>query len=237
MGSFMSLTLLEKRNKLVNVAKLFIVLDDILEVIWVNNYILSAEISCSEFLCSDASEANSFPNFGYVCPLGGIVSLNVFLIHNKHLGQFLIVLKFCENDFGSFVHFEIEAFVSNLHKICLVWLTNKVLKVNQAFFTALSICKNKLRVNCLLLERLACHQKIRNEVLVAIFVVRQRDDSQVHLWILSLNKTVDTFSKHVPVELSFTEFRVHFLLACLFSKLLCALDVVKFMQDDFDCLD
>lgn len=96
MSSFKSLTLFQKGDELSNVSKLFIVLNDIFEMIRVNDDIQSAKLGCSKLFGSYTGKANGFPNFWNIRFFGCIIGLNVLLVHDVDLGELLIVAKLGE---------------------------------------------------------------------------------------------------------------------------------------------
>lgn len=57
-GSLMAHTLLEKLDQLLHVSELLVFLDQVLQMVWLNDNIETAESSGLEFLSSDASEAD-----------------------------------------------------------------------------------------------------------------------------------------------------------------------------------
>lgn len=127
-------------------------LDDILQMIWVDDDVQTAELSSSEFLGSNTGEADSFPYLWDVGLLGGIVGLNVLLVHDKYLSKLLVISKFGEDDLSSLVHLGIEALVSDLLKISLIWLSHEVFHIDKALLTASSIGIDEFRINNLFFE-------------------------------------------------------------------------------------
>lgn len=53
-GSLVAHTLFKKLDQLLHVSKLLVLLDQVLQMIWLNNDIKTTESSCLEFLSSDA---------------------------------------------------------------------------------------------------------------------------------------------------------------------------------------
>lgn len=113
-------------------------------MIWMNDDIETTKLSSSKLFGSYTSKTDSLPYFWNVSFFSGIICLNVFFIHYENLGKLLVVAKFCEDNFGCFVHLVVEAFLSNLRKISLVWLSYEIFKFDQAFFSALGISINEL---------------------------------------------------------------------------------------------
>lgn len=125
-GSLEPLALLQKRDEFGNIAKLLVMLNDVLEMVWMNNNIQTAELCGSEFLGSDASKANSLPDFWNISLLGCIVGLNVLFVHDEDLGKLLVVSQLSEEDLGSLVHLGVKALISYLLKISLIRLSHEV---------------------------------------------------------------------------------------------------------------
>jgi hypothetical protein len=84
-------TLLEEEDKFLVEPILFIVLDQILKVIWENDNFHCAHVSSSKLLCSDANEAHLFPDARNVGLLGSLERCLILLKFNKYLSQLLVV--------------------------------------------------------------------------------------------------------------------------------------------------
>lgn len=233
-GSLESLSLFKKLDELSHVSELLIMLDDVLKMIWVDDDVQSAELSSSEFLGSDTGEANCLPDLWNICLLCGIISTDVFLVHDEDLSELLVVAKLSEQNLGSLIHLVVEALVTDLLKISLIWFSDEVLEVNEALLSAFGIGINEFRVNYLLLKGFPSHEEELNEVIEAVIIVSLSNDSQIHLRILSLDEAFDTFSQHVLVQLRLTELGPDLWFVGLLCKLLSTLDVVLFVQKHLD---
>jgi len=94
-------------------------------MVWVNNYVLTAQRSHPEFLGAHASEADCLPTFRYVNFLGGVECSLVLFKLDVGLGQLLEVMDFFVKDLTSKVKSLVEATVTRLLDICLIWLLDK----------------------------------------------------------------------------------------------------------------
>jgi hypothetical protein len=156
-GSLERHTLLKEQHQLFLITKLLIELQNILEVVWLHDNVLTAESSHTEFFGSNTGEANSFPYLGNVGFLGCIESSLVLLQFNVGLCEFLIVADALVQNLSCKVESVIEAAITTLLGICLIRLRNKALKIRKVSLSILGVGIDQLRVDSRILDALACH--------------------------------------------------------------------------------
>jgi len=96
-------------------------------MVWVDNYVLTAQGSHPEFLGAHASEADCLPTFRYVNFLGCVECSLVLFKLDVGLGQLLEVMDFFVKDLTGKVKSLVEATVTRLLDISLIRLLNKSL--------------------------------------------------------------------------------------------------------------
>ena len=96
-------TLLQKGDKLLIVAKLLVMLNEIFQMIWKDNDVQTTFAGCGKLLGSDAREAYSFPNLWDVSFLSRLECLNILLEHHLNLSELLVVSNSLEKNFGRYV--------------------------------------------------------------------------------------------------------------------------------------
>lgn len=153
----MAHTKLKEIHKLIIESEFFIMLDKILEMIWVDNNIKTTVGSSLKFLCSNTGEANSLPDFRNISFLGSFESLLIFAKHHIYLGKLLVISNSIEKKFSSVIELVMDTFLSNFLNISLIWVRDKVFKLTEIFISTFSIRKDKLRINDLLFEGLSGH--------------------------------------------------------------------------------
>jgi len=83
------------------VAKLLVECDEVLEVIRVDDDVLTAECCHAELLGSDTGEVHSLPDAGYVSLLGGLEGQLVLLQVDVGLSQLLVIADALVEDLSS----------------------------------------------------------------------------------------------------------------------------------------
>ena len=119
-GALEGHSLLQESHQFFLIAEALVKLDNFFEVVWVDNDVLATQAGHAEFLSANTSEANCFPNFGYVHFFGGVKCSLVFLKLDVGLSQFLIVVDAFEKDFASKIQSLVEATVTTLLYVSLV---------------------------------------------------------------------------------------------------------------------
>lgn len=99
-SSFKTDSNFKERNEFLPVSESLVVLDELFEVVRKDNNLLTAKTGHTEFLCTNTSEAYSFPNSGYISLSGSIISSLVFLEHDVSLSELLVVVDALEEDFS-----------------------------------------------------------------------------------------------------------------------------------------
>jgi hypothetical protein len=149
--SLESHALLKKGDKLLVETEFLVVLDEVLEVIWVDDDVETTEIGSSELLSSDASEADCFPNLWDISSLSSLISLGEIKKHDMDLGKFLVVADLGVKDFGSVEKLVVEASVTDYKNISLLWLSNKCLDITEVLVSTLSVREDEFLIDHLLL--------------------------------------------------------------------------------------
>lgn len=144
MSTLKANTLLEEQDKLFMETVFLVVLDQIFEVIWEDNNLQTAHVGSTELLGSNACEAHFFPDFRNICFLSSLECSLILLQFNENLSKFVVVSNMLIENLGSFVKFVVEASITTLENVCLIWFTNESLKFRQISLSALSICKDEL---------------------------------------------------------------------------------------------
>ena len=98
-------------------------------MIWLDDDSLSTEGSHAELFGSDACEADSFPDLRDVCLLGSIKGILELFEHHVGLRELLVVADSLEEDLSGKVELVVEATVTTLLNISLVWIANELLKL------------------------------------------------------------------------------------------------------------
>lgn len=152
-------------------------------------------------------------------------------------GKLLVVTSSLEEDFGGFVELGLEASLSNLGDVGLIWIRDEGLEFSHILVAAFGIGKDELGVDNFLFEGLSGHSQESDEFLEALLGLSDVDDHHVHGRILSLDETLDSLSEHLLLELSLTEFGPGLWLVHLLSEFLSALKVLFLVDEDLHGLD
>ena len=153
MSTLKTHTLLEEKDELFMESILLVVLNEILKVIWEDNDLHTSHVGSSEFLCSDASEANFLPDLWNVSFLGSLEGSLILLELYEDLSKLVVVSDLAVKNLSCFVETVIIASITALLNVSLVRLAKELLKFWKVSLTTLSIGENKLRVDHLLLKQ------------------------------------------------------------------------------------
>ena len=157
-SSFETHSLFKENDQLISISELFVELNNIFKMIRMNNHMLATFICHHEFFRSDASKANSFPDFRNICLACSFISKIEFFQHNVCFGEQLIVADTLKEDFGCKEKSFIEAAFTTGQNIGLIWIAYKSFKCAKIFFSTFSVSINQLIVDFTIFKGLTCHQ-------------------------------------------------------------------------------
>lgn len=121
-GSLVVHSLLQELGKLLMIAELLVMLNEVFEMIWLDDDVKTASSSSGEFSSSNAREANCFPDFRDISFLSSFEGSNILLKHDVNLSELLVVSNSLEKNLCWGVELAFETSLSHLEKICLVWI-------------------------------------------------------------------------------------------------------------------
>mmetsp|Transcript_25810 Transcript_25810/g.40097 ORF Transcript_25810/g.40097 Transcript_25810/m.40097 type:complete len:1000 (+) Transcript_25810:1485-4484(+) len=141
-----------------------------------------------------------------------------------------VVVDTLEQDLGSIVKTLGEAAVANVLNVGDIWSVDELLEISQ--IVCLGIGVDKLSIQKILLQVLACHLKEGNDLSVNLCLVRLGTHPHVFTGIFSTNETQNSISSHLLLQLRITKLRPNRLLVNLICEGLGTIKILHVVNKD-----
>mmetsp|Transcript_19096 Transcript_19096/g.34519 ORF Transcript_19096/g.34519 Transcript_19096/m.34519 type:complete len:495 (-) Transcript_19096:2921-4405(-) len=229
-GVFQAKALLEERNKVIKVAKIRVVGDNIVNMIRVLDDFKPTSGSKAILLSLETCEADLLPSRHIVRQRRGRNCLAVFLEIDVTQGELRVVVDALEENLGCIVETLGETTISNGLDVGNIRPIDKHLKVSQ--IVNLSVGIDELGVQKILLEILSCHLEIGDELSVNLGLVGLIAHLHVFTSILGIDETDNRIGSHLLLQLRYTKLGPNRLLVDLVGEALGAVKVLHEVNKD-----
>mmetsp|Transcript_18537 Transcript_18537/g.27070 ORF Transcript_18537/g.27070 Transcript_18537/m.27070 type:complete len:335 (-) Transcript_18537:304-1308(-) len=228
-------TLLEERDKVIEVSKIGVVTNNLVDVVGVFDHLKTTSRGEAELAGTQTCEANSLPG-GYVVRLPcGCNSLAVLLQMDVTKRKFGVVVDAGEKSFSGIVQSLVEAPVSNSLDVGNVGPVHKLFQLGEV--VSLGVGVDQLSIQYVLLKGLASHDKVRDDLGPDLSFSGFGANSDILGWVFGIDVTLNGISRALLFKLDLSKFGPNRLLVDLSGVCLGSFEILHEINKDTNCAD